>query len=155
MAKGLKISELTRGNSAKNEIVPSGTKLTIMAIQFILTPNASPPGGHYSQATVFENLIFTAGQLAITPTGEKLNGPIEEQALQALKNIKAIVEAAGSDLNHVLKTTIFISDISLWPKVNEVYSEFFGNHKPARSTIPVKELNHGFLIEIEAIAIKK
>ena len=126
-----------------------------MAIEFILTPNASPPGGHYSQATVFENLIFTAGQLAITTTGERLNGPIEEQALQALKNIKAIVEAAGSDLNHVLKTTVFISDISLWPKVNQVYSEFFGSHKPARSIIPVKELNHGFLIEIEAIAIKK
>ena len=126
-----------------------------MAIEFILTPNASPPGGHYSQATVFENLIFTAGQLAITSTGERLNGPIEEQALQALKNIKAIVEAAGSDLNHVLKTTVFISDISLWPKVNQVYSEFFGNHKPARSIIPVKELNHGFIIEIEAIAIKK
>jgi 2-iminobutanoate/2-iminopropanoate deaminase len=126
-----------------------------MAIEFILTPNASPPGGHYSQATVFDNLIFTAGQLAITSTGERLNGPIEEQALQALKNIKAIVEAAGSDLNHVLKTTVFISDISLWPKVNQVYSEFFGNHKPARSIIPVKELNHGFMIEIEAIAIKK
>jgi 2-iminobutanoate/2-iminopropanoate deaminase len=126
-----------------------------MSIEFILTPNASPPGGHYSQATVFENLIFTAGQLAITTTGERLNGPIEEQALQALKNIKAIIEAAGSDLNHVLKTTVFISDISLWPKVNQVYSEFFGNHKPARSIIPVKELNHGFLIEIEAIAIKK
>ena len=126
-----------------------------MAIQFILTPNASQPGGHYSQATVFENLIFTAGQLAITSTGERRNGPIEEQALQALKNIKAIVEAAGSDLNHVLKTTVFISDISLWPKVNQVYSEFFGNHKPARSIIPVKELNHGFMIEIEAIAIKK
>ena len=126
-----------------------------MAIEFILTPNASPPGGHYSQATVFENLIFTAGQLAITTTGERLNGPIEEQALQALKNIKAILEAAGSDLNHVLKTTVFISDISLWPKVNQVYSEFFGNHKPARSIIPVKELNHGFMIEIEAIAIKK
>ncbi len=126
-----------------------------MAIEFILTPNASPPGGHYSQATVFENLIFTAGQLAITTTGERLNGPIEEQALQALKNIKAIIEAAGSDLNHVLKTTVFISDISLWPKVNQVYSDFFGSHKPARSIIPVKELNHGFLIEIEAIAIKK
>ena len=56
-----------------------------MAIEFILTPNASPPGGHYSQATVYENLIFTAGQLAITTTGERLNGPIEEQALQALK----------------------------------------------------------------------
>lgn len=126
-----------------------------MPIEFILTPNASPPGGHYSQATVFENLIFTAGQLAITTSGEKLNGPIEEQTLQALKNVQAILEAAGSDINHVLKTTVFVADISLWGKVNQVYSEFFGKHKPARSIVPTKELNHGFLIEIEAIAIKK
>lgn len=126
-----------------------------MAIDFVLTPHASPPGGHYSQATVFENLVFTAGQLAITPTGEKLNGPIEEQTLQALKNVQAILEAAGSSINHVLKTTVFVADISLWPAVNKVYSEFFGDHKPARSVIPTKELNHGFLIEIEAIAIKK
>lgn len=127
----------------------------ILTMEFILTPNASPPGGHYSQATVFGNLIFTAGQLSITPSGEKKNGSIEEQALNALNNIKAIVEAAGSDINHILKTTVFVSDISLWPRVNQVYSEFFGSHKPARSVIPVKELNHGFLIEIEAIAIKK
>lgn len=124
-------------------------------ISFIQTDNASKPGGHYSQATVFENLIFTAGQLAFTPEGDKLNGPIEEQTLQALKNLRAIIEAAGSDLNHVLKTTVFVADISLWPAVNKVYSEFFGEHRPARSIVPTKELNHGFLIEIEAIAVKK
>ena len=125
-------------------------------MEFILTPDASPPGGHYSQATVFGNLIFTAGQLAITTTGERLSSAgIEEQTLQALKNIQAILKAAGSDIDQVLKTTVFVADISLWPKVNQVYSEFFGNHKPARSIVPTKELNHGFLIEIEAIAIKK
>lgn len=124
-------------------------------LTYIQTDNASKPGGHYSQATVYENLIFTAGQLAFTPQGEKLNGPIEEQTLQALKNVRAILEAAGSDINHVLKTTVFVADISLWPAVNKVYSEFFGEHKPARSIVPTKELNHGFLIEIEAIAIKK
>ncbi|HYF30487.1 MAG TPA: RidA family protein [Chitinophagaceae bacterium] len=125
-------------------------------MDFILTPNASPPGGHYSQATVFENLVFTAGQLAITSAGERLSdGTIEEQTLQALKNVQAILKAAGSDIDHVLKTTVFVADISLWGKVNQVYSEFFGSHKPARSIVPTKELNHGFLIEIEAIAIKK
>lgn len=121
----------------------------------ISTDNAPKPGGHYSQATVYENLIFVAGQLAFTTEGDKLNGPIEEQTLQALKNLRAILEAAGSDINHVLKTTVFVADISLWPAVNKTYSEFFGEHKPARSIVPTKELNHGFLVEIEAIAIKK
>ncbi|MGB8191867.1 MAG: Rid family detoxifying hydrolase [Chitinophagaceae bacterium] len=122
----------------------------------ILTPNAPAPGGHYSQATVFENLIFVAGQLPIDAlTGEKINGPIEVQTLRALLNLRAILQAAGSDTDQVLKTTVFVADISLWGKVNEVYSEFFGDHKPARSIVPTKELNHGFLIEIEAIAIKK
>jgi len=121
----------------------------------IFTENAPKPGGHYSQAVVHGDLIFTAGQLAFDVQGNKLNGPIEEQTLQCLKNLQVILEAAGSDINHVLKTTVFVADISLWPAVNKTYSEFFGEHKPARSIVPTKELNHGFLIEIEAIATKK
>lgn len=125
-------------------------------MEAILTANAPKPGGHYSQAIVHGDLIFVAGQLSIDPlTGERKNGPIEEQTLQCLQNLRAILEAAGSDTNHVLKTTIFISDISFWGKVNEIYSVFFGGHKPARSIVPTKELHHGFLIEIEAIATKK
>lgn len=124
-------------------------------MQSILTERAPKPGGHYSQAMVHGDLIFVAGQLAITATGEKLNGPIEQQTLQALKNLRAILQAAGSDIDHVLKTTVFISDIELWGKVNTVYAEFFGGHRPARSIVPVKELHYGFLIEIEAIAVKK
>jgi 2-iminobutanoate/2-iminopropanoate deaminase len=125
-------------------------------MESILTSSAPKPGGHYSQAIVHNDLVFVAGQLAIVPeTGEKLTGPIEEQTLQALKNLRAILIAAGSDTNHVLKTTVFISDIELWGKVNEVYSSFFGEHRPARSIVPVGKLHYGFLIEIEAIAIKK
>lgn len=120
----------------------------------ISTGNAPKPGGHYSQATTHGDLVFVAGQLPFTTEGDKINGPIEEQTLQALKNLRAVLQAAGSDTNQVLKTTVFVSDISLWPAVNKVYSEFFGEHKPARSIVPTKELNHGFLIEIEAIAIK-
>ncbi|HYC29131.1 MAG TPA: Rid family detoxifying hydrolase [Chitinophagaceae bacterium] len=125
-------------------------------MESILTPNAPKPGGHYSQAIVHGDLIFVAGQLSIDPaTGERKTGPIEEQTLQTLQNLRAILEAAGSDTDHVLKTTVFIADISLWGKVNEVYSTFFGSHRPARSIVPTKELHHGFLIEVEAIATKK
>src|SRR5687767_10904397 len=112
----------------------------------IFTANAPKPGGHYSQAIVHGDLVFVAGQLAFDAQGNKLNGPIEEQTLQALKNLQTILEAAGSDINHVLKTTVFVADISLWPAVNKTYSDFFGEHKPARSIVPTKELNHGFLI---------
>lgn len=124
-------------------------------MQSILTDKAPKPGGHYSQAMVHGDLVFVAGQLAITTTGERLTGPIEQQTLQALLNLRAILEAAGSDINHVLKTTVFIADIELWGKVNTVYSEFFGDHRPARSIVPTRELHYGFLIEIEAIAVKK
>lgn len=124
-------------------------------MQSIFTTNAPKPGGHYSQAMVHGDLIFVAGQLPITATGEKLNGPVEEQALQALKNLRAILVEAGSDTSHVLKTTVFIADIELWSGVNKVYTEFFGEHKPARSIVPTKELHYGFLVEIEAIAVKK
>ena len=125
-------------------------------MQSIFTQNAPKPAGHYSQAIVHGDLVFVAGQLSIDPqTGERLTGAIEEQTLQTLKNLQAILEAAGSGIDHVLKTTVFIADISLWGKVNEVYSQFFGDHKPARSIVPTKELHYGFLIEIEAIATKK
>lgn len=125
-------------------------------IQSILTENAPRPAGHYSQAIVHNDLIYVAGQLPINArTGEKITGPIEEQAELVLRNIQAIVEAAGSDLNHVLKMTVFISDISLWGKVNEVYARVMGDHRPARAIVPVKELHYGFLIEIDAIAAVK
>ncbi len=118
----------------------------------ISTPNAPSPAGHYAQAMVWNNLIFVAGQLPIKPNREKVLGSIEEQTRQTLENVKAIVEAAGSDLRHVLKVTVYISDISLWDQVNAEYAAFFGEHKPARAMVPVKDLHHGFLIEIEAIA---
>ena len=124
-----------------------------MEIKSVLTPNAPRPAGHYSQAIVHNGLIYVAGQLPIDPsTGEKKLGPIEEQTEQVLANIRAILQAAGSDLDRVLKTTVYISDIGLWGKVNEVYARVLGEHRPARAVVPVKELHHGFQIEIEAVA---
>lgn len=122
----------------------------------ILTPNAPKPGGHYSQAIVHNGLVYVSGQLSIdSATGERKLGSIEEQTEQTLKNVAAILEAAGSDLHHVLKLTVFISDIEYWGAVNETCIRIFGDHRPARAVIPVKELHYGFLIEVDAIAAVK
>ena len=124
-----------------------------MEIRTILTPEAPAPGGHYSQAVVYNGLVFVAGQLAIDPkTGERLTGSIEEQTEQCLKSISAILQAAGSGLNRVLKMTIYISDIELWGAVNSVYARVMAEHRPARAVVPVKDLHYGFKIEIEAVA---
>jgi 2-iminobutanoate/2-iminopropanoate deaminase len=127
-----------------------------MEITAVHTQNAPTPAGHYSQAVVYDGLVFVAGQLSIDPlTGEKRLGSIEEQTEQALKNVGEILRAAGSDLSRVLKMTVYISDIDLWGRVNEVYARVLGEHRPARAVIPTKELHHGFLIEIDAVAATK
>ena len=124
-----------------------------MQIKSIQTPNAPSPGGHYSQAIAYGGLVFVAGQLSIDPnTGEKKLGSIEEQTEQALRNVEAILKAANSDLSHVLKMTVYVSDIDLWGAVNTVYTEIMGEHRPARAVIPTGDLHYGFLIEIDAIA---
>lgn len=119
----------------------------------IFTPNAPKPAGHYSQAVVHDNLVYVSGQLPIDPvSGEMRLGSIEEQTEQVLKNLAEILKASGSDIDHVIKATVYISDIELWDRVNDVYGTFFGQHRPARAVVPTKELHHGFGIEIEAIA---
>src|SRR5215213_4634760 len=124
-----------------------------MEITTVHTQDAPTPAGHYSQAVVYNGLVFVAGQLAVDPrTGEKRLGSVEEQTEQALMNVGAILKAAGSDLSRVLKMTVYISDIGLWGRVNEVYARAMGEHRPARAVIPTKELHHGFLIEIDAVA---
>ena len=119
----------------------------------ISTQNAPVPSGHYSQAIVHENMVYVSGQLPIDPlTGEKRLGSIEEQTEQALKNLSQILKAANTDMGQVIKTTVYVSDIELWDRVNTVYSRFFGEHRPARAVVPTRDLHFGFKIEIEAIA---
>ena len=119
----------------------------------VFTPKAPRPAGHYSQGMISGNLVFVSGQLPIDPeTGEKVLGDIEDQTLQALKNVKAVLEAAGSGLDRVVKTTVYVSDIQLWDRVNRVYAQFFGDHKPARAVVPTRNLHFGFQVEIEAVA---
>lgn len=124
-----------------------------MEIKAIQTNNAPTPAGHYSQAVVYNGLVFVAGQLSIDPkTGEKRLGSIEEQTEQALSNVSEILKAANSDLSRVLKMTVYVSDINLWAAVNSVYARVMGEHRPARAVIPTGDLHYGFLIEIDAIA---
>ena len=122
-------------------------------MQVVSTPNAPAPAGHYSQAIVHGGVVYVAGQLPIDPqTGEKRTGSIEEQAEQALRNVAAILRAAGSGLDQVLKVTVYVSDITLWDRVNAVYARAFGDHRPARAVVPTRDLHYGFQVEIEAIA---
>jgi 2-iminobutanoate/2-iminopropanoate deaminase len=119
----------------------------------VYTSQAPTPAGHYSQAMIHNGLVYVSGQLPINPaTGEKELGSIEKQTRQVLENLKVILNSAGSGLASVIKTTVYISDILLWDEVNEVYAEYFGKVRPARSVVPVKELHFGFQIEMEAIA---
>jgi 2-iminobutanoate/2-iminopropanoate deaminase len=119
----------------------------------ISTQNAPRPSGHYSQAIVHGDTVYVSGQLPIDPrTGEKRLCSIEEQTEQALKNLSEILKAAGSDISQVIKTTVYVSDIELWDRVNAVYSRFFGEHRPARAVVPTRDLHFGFQIEIEAVA---
>jgi 2-iminobutanoate/2-iminopropanoate deaminase len=126
-------------------------------MQRIHTDKAPTPAGHYSQAIVHAGLVYVAGQLPIVPGAPRGTavGSIEEQTEVTLRNIAAILEASGSGLDRVLQMTIYVSDMSLWSAVNAVYARVMGDHRPARAVVPVKELHHGYQIEIQAIAATK
>ncbi len=120
----------------------------------VFTTNAPTPAGHYSQAIVHNDLVFVSGILPITPDGQKLSeADLSTQAQQVFANLKAILEAAGTSPDKVIKTTIFITDVSLWGAVNGLYADFFGEHRPTRSIVPIKDLHYGLLLELEAIAV--
>ena len=125
-----------------------------MKREVIATEKAPAAVGPYSQAIRVGDLVFTAGQLAIDPaTGKLVEGGIEEQTRQALRNISAVLEAAGSSLDRVAKTTVFLRDMGDFKALNQVYGEFFASEPPARSTVEVSDLALGALVEIDAIAI--
>lgn len=122
----------------------------------ILTHDAPIPAGHYSQAIVHNGLVYVAGQLPIKP-GQKEHhvGSIEEQTRQTLANLDAILKAAGSSRDQVLRVTVYLADVAHWSKVNTLYAEFFGNHRPARTMLPVGKLHYGYEIGLDAIATVK
>lgn len=119
----------------------------------VLTDRAPAPIGPYSQAVSWNGLLFTAGQVALLPDGSFAGGDAGEQTRQALHNLATILEAGGSSLAGVLKTTIFLQDMNDFGAVNAVYAEFFGESAPARSTVQVARLPKDALVEIEAIAV--
>ena len=121
--------------------------------QIVITDKAPGVIGPYSQAVKTGNLLFTSGMIPIDPsTGQLVEGGIEVQAEQALKNIKNLVEASGSSLEKVVKTVVFIKNMDDFAKVNEIYSKYFVSDCPARSCVEVARLPKDVLIEIEAIA---
>ena len=126
-----------------------------MAIERIVTDAAPAPGGHYAQATAFNDLLFIAGQLPVRPDGTHMADlPFEEQARQALANVLAIVRAGGSAPERVLKVNVYIVGIEHWPAFNRVYAELFGEARPARAEVPVPELHFGYLLEVDAVAAR-
>jgi len=123
-------------------------------MDYVATKNAPSAIGPYSQAIDLGNMIFTSGQIALKPDGELVEGDIKTQATQVLTNLSEVLKEAGSSLSKVVKTTIFLANMEDFAEVNKIYAEFFGDHKPARSTVAVKTLPLNVGIEIEAIAIK-
>ncbi|MBM4465096.1 MAG: RidA family protein [Chloroflexi bacterium] len=125
-----------------------------MKREVITTREAPAAVGPYSQAVRVGDFVFTAGQLAIDPaTGKLVEGGIEEQTRQVLGNIAAVLEAAGSSLDRVVKTTVFLKDMGDFRAMNQVYGQFFASEPPARSTVEVANLALGALLEIDAIAV--
>jgi len=125
-------------------------------MKFICPQYQPQPKGHYSPGIVHNGLVYVSGQLPMDlVTREPFTGSIEEQTELALRNVEAVLTAAGSDLNHVIQMTIYVSDMELWGRVNETYARVMGEHRPARAMIPVKELHFGTQIEIQAIAAVK
>ena len=123
------------------------------AKQTIVSEKAPKALGPYTVANRFENLVFTAGQLGIDPqTNDLAPGGIEAETRQALTNVKNVLEAAGSSLDHVLKTTVFLRDMADFAKMNAIYAEFFTANFPARSTVQVAALPKGGAVEIDTIA---
>lgn len=122
----------------------------------ISTDKAPQAIGPYSQAIEFNGMIFTSGMIPINPAdGTLVTGSVEEQAEQALKNLKALVEESGSSMEQVVKTTVFIKDMNDFAKINEVYARYFTENYPSRSCVEVARLPKDVLVEIEAIAIKQ
>ena len=124
-----------------------------MPRQIVFTTKAAKPPATYSQAVKAAGLVFVSGAAPIDPaTGGIAGTTIQEQTSQCLKNIAAILEAAGSDMSRVLKMTVYVSDMDLWDAVNKTYARVMGDHRPARAIIPTGDLHNGMLIEIDAVA---
>lgn len=118
----------------------------------IATTSAPAAIGPYSQAIQVAEMLYTSGQIALTPAGEMIEGDIHDETRQVLENLGEVLAEAGASFKDVIKTTIFLEDMDDFIAVNTIYAEFFGNHKPARSTVAVKTLPKNAKVEIDCIA---
>jgi len=122
-------------------------------MRFVTTPTAPAARGHYSQAVVHGGLVYVAGQLPIVPEDpERRLEAFDAQARQVIANVAAILIASGSGLDRVVKSTVYIADVAHWPRFNAIYAEAFGDHRPARTVVPVAGLHYGYLVEMDVIA---
>ncbi|ANF44218.1 reactive intermediate/imine deaminase [Priestia megaterium] len=121
----------------------------------VQTKNAPQAIGPYSQGIVVNNLFYSSGQIPLRPDGTLVEGDVQVQATQVFENLKAVLEEAGASLNTVVKATVFIKDMNNFAALNEVYGDYFGDHKPARSCVEVARLPKDVLVEIEVIALVK
>ena len=120
----------------------------------VITSEKIPePKGHYSPAIEHNGLLYLSGQLPVHPETGQVPNNIQDQVQQVLENIRLILTESGTSMDQVLQMRLYISDIALWGAVNEVYASFLGAHKPARAIIPTRDLHHGCLIEVEALAV--
>ncbi|MCS0824614.1 RidA family protein [Cytobacillus firmus] len=124
-------------------------------MKIVQTKNAPAAIGPYSQGIVVNNLFYSSGQIPLTTEGDLLKGDIKEQTHQVFKNLQAVLKKAGSSLESVVKATVFIKNMNDFPRINEVYGEYFHTHKPARSCVEVARLPKDVLIEIEVVALVK
>jgi 2-iminobutanoate/2-iminopropanoate deaminase len=119
----------------------------------ISTDDAAPAGGHYSQGVRHGDLIYVSGQLPIAPDGtHHSEADFEQQARLAIRNMIAVVEAAGGSAATLLKVTVYLVGVENWPRFNTVYAEILGDARPARWVVPVPELHYGYLVEVDAVA---
>ncbi|MFD0621204.1 RidA family protein [Paenibacillus sp. GCM10027629] len=123
-----------------------------MNLETVATTNAPAAIGPYSQAMKFGNLLFTSGQIPLGLDGQIVEGGIAEQTHQVFQNLQAVLAEAGATLSSVIKATVFIKDMNQFAALNEIYASYFGDHKPARSTVEVARLPKDVLVEIELIA---
>jgi len=124
--------------------------------KIVKTDKAPSAIGPYSQAVISNNFIFTAGQIPINPeTGRIVDGGFKEQVRQVLENIKAIIEAAGSNIENIVKLTLYLTDLSFFGELNEVFNEYFSDNPPARSAMQVSRLPKEAMIEIDAVVTLK
>ncbi|HFS85263.1 MAG TPA: RidA family protein [Epsilonproteobacteria bacterium] len=122
-------------------------------MKFITTDNAPKAIGPYSQAVETNGMIYTSGQIGLTPSGEFAAADVAGQMHQVMKNLTAVLDAGGATLNDVVKTTIFLADMNDFAAVNTIYASYFGDHRPVRSTVAVKTLPANALVEIDCIAL--